>query len=844
MTHLMKRLYSSITRPLNFALVASMLAFVAGPLYAQPAQAQNSGNASYWRDTQDSGVQMAVDTAGNIWVLHGHTGSVEKFTPNGVSTGVNHCGNGYSTVGIESDSSGNVYISSGDGDLTKYDSQGNMSCTTVPEGGGYSIAIDQSNLSSRGTVYVDKTWQGYIYKVAPDFGASNSRFITTPTGNIGSMVVDSNGNIYAAATNNGPGGNKIYKYSSAGSLLQSYPIWATNKMVADRNGNVFFLTLNNSINKISSDGTMTVFKADVAPGYQAGLAALAIDANSNLFVTTSGARLSKITPDGTLTDLGATGADPEAVAVSSTGLVYVTGFVDASLSRFVPPVTISYNANGGSGTQTSMVYTSGSGSFTIPTTTTFTRPGFIFTGWFTAGTGGTQVTSSSTPPASDTTLYAHWNPHTITFSAPSNMRVGDGNQALTATSNAGGSYVVTFTSATPSVCSVISRAIHAIARGNCTVVASQNGDSNMSAAALVSRSITITSSDSGNPTLSNVITFTAPTAMTLGSGDQTLVATSSAGSSYTVSFVSATPSVCSVVLGAIHPLTAGTCTISATQNGDSSYVAAALVARSLTITAGQQTITFNQPSAMAGTGGTQTLVATSSAGNSYPVTFTTSSSTCSISGTTLTAVALGSCSITASQAGNTAMGPATSVVRTVTIGGLSQTITFNALAAISIPSGTQTLVASSSSGLTVTFTTASSACSVSGTTLTAISAGSCIVTASQAGNSTYKAALVATRSITVMQPQTTLAVSNSNSSSISKGATGITLDTSGGSGTGDLSFVVSGAGCNYAPITKVMTVSTSYKTGSAVSCTVTATKLSTGTYLSATSASKVFTFAP
>lgn len=64
--------------------------------------------------------------------------------------------------------------------------------------------------------------------------------------------------------------------------------------------------------------------------------------------------------------------------------------------------TISYNANGGSVSPTSAVY---SGTpLTLPTPT---RAGYTFNGWYTAQTGGTQVSSPYTPSA-NVTLYAQW----------------------------------------------------------------------------------------------------------------------------------------------------------------------------------------------------------------------------------------------------------------------------------------------------------------------------------------------------------------------------------------------------------------------------------------------------
>lgn len=68
-------------------------------------------------------------------------------------------------------------------------------------------------------------------------------------------------------------------------------------------------------------------------------------------------------------------------------------------------VTISFDGNGGSVSSSSQSYTAYGTYGTLPTAT---RTGWTFDGWFTASSGGTQVTEGSTVPASATTLYAHW----------------------------------------------------------------------------------------------------------------------------------------------------------------------------------------------------------------------------------------------------------------------------------------------------------------------------------------------------------------------------------------------------------------------------------------------------
>ncbi len=68
-------------------------------------------------------------------------------------------------------------------------------------------------------------------------------------------------------------------------------------------------------------------------------------------------------------------------------------------------IVVSFNANGGSASLTSESYVPGQAYGFLPTAT---REDHMFAGWFTAAGGGTQVTTSSSVPASATTLYAHW----------------------------------------------------------------------------------------------------------------------------------------------------------------------------------------------------------------------------------------------------------------------------------------------------------------------------------------------------------------------------------------------------------------------------------------------------
>ena len=73
----------------------------------------------------------------------------------------------------------------------------------------------------------------------------------------------------------------------------------------------------------------------------------------------------------------------------------------------------------------------------------------------------------------------------------------------------------------------------------------------------------------------------------------TLTATATSG--LAVSFTSTTTGVCTVSGNSVTLVSAGTCSINASQAGNANYQAAPTVARSFAVTQGGQTISFTQP---------------------------------------------------------------------------------------------------------------------------------------------------------------------------------------------------------------------------------------------------------
>lgn len=78
------------------------------------------------------------------------------------------------------------------------------------------------------------------------------------------------------------------------------------------------------------------------------------------------------------------------------------------------------------------------------------------------------------------------------------------------------------------------------------------------------------------------ITFPALNRMRLHHANQALRATAS--SQLRVQYRTTTPRTCSVVMGKVHALRTGTCTVAAAQAGNSDYFPASTVKRSLRIT--------------------------------------------------------------------------------------------------------------------------------------------------------------------------------------------------------------------------------------------------------------------
>ncbi len=262
-----------------------------------------------------------------------------------------------------------------------------------------------------------------------------------------------------------------------------------------------------------------------------------------------------------------------------------------------------------------------------------------------------------------------------------------------------------------------------------------------------------------------------------------------------------------------EPQSVGNLTATAifTDNALNATAASQSVALQGTGTQESQTITFGALSNQAFGTAPFTISATASSGLAVSFTSTTPA-VCTVSGATVTLVAVGVCNIQATQAGNTNYAAATPVYQRFLVTPESQTITFGALSNQAFGTAPFTISATASSGLAVSFaSTTPAVCTVSGATVTLVAAGTCTVQATQAGNANYAAATPVNQSFQVTD--FTLA-SNPTSTTITAGqpATFTLTATPQGSFTSPISFSCTGlpalANCTFSPTTVTSGTST------------------------------------
>jgi Bacterial Ig-like domain (group 3)/OmpA-like transmembrane domain/Passenger-associated-transport-repeat len=394
--------------------------------------------------------------------------------------------------------------------------------------------------------------------------------------------------------------------------------------------------------------------------------------------------------------------------------------------------------------------------------------GFQFTVSYKGG-GGKDVTFTRTGPL---------NTQTIIFPNVADKNVGDSAQ-LSATGG-GSTNPVTFTASPPNVCNLSGSTANFIGVGTCTLTANQAGNSTYSPAPPVAQDVVVSGIPGVTLTPAASLSF-ADQQVNTTSAKQDVKVTNSGTASLTITAIAVTGDYAQANTCGAAIAPGGSCTISISFTptiagprpgglGFSSNAPNTPHKVSLTGNGvlGTQTITFG---ALANKifGNPAFTVSALGGLSGNTVTFTSlTTAVCTVTTTgTVTIVTAGTCTIAANQAGNSFYSAAAEVRQSFTVDKANQTIPFSTLtnppqvfssAPFVLPTViTLSTVTNSATGLAATFTsTTPLVCSVSGNSVTMLTAGTCTIQADQAGNGNYNAATAVKQSFTTTKAAQTI----------------------------------------------------------------------------------------
>jgi sugar lactone lactonase YvrE len=806
----------------------------AGPQVAFTPSTQTARGVVFYEPTD-----VTVDGVGNVYVAD-YGNSAVKEMPAGCASSscVTTLGGGFNEpIGVAVDGAGNVYVADFLHSAVKEMPAGcaSSNCVTTLGGGfdnPWGIAVDGA-----GNVYVADYGHSAVKEMPA--GCASSNCVTTlgggffiPTG----VAVDGAGNVYVADA----GGNYVVEINRSTSPDLSYATATPAGMEdsVDRTQTVTIANIGNTTLTFSETSSAGAYNPSVGANFLWGSASTCTQATSSATASLQPGASCTVAID--FSPLSSTIAGSVSSSVTLTDNAYPTtqtiglnGTVASALTatQAIASEVLTYNT---AASFTPVTGLGGTGTLTYSVSPAL--PSGLSFNTSTGAIGDTPMTASSA-----TTYYVTVT-DAVGFSNSNSflLTVNPASQTLSFTSGTvptSAAYNATFTPAATSTsglaaaitvsggCS-ISSGVVTMTSGTtaCVVKADQSGNSNYNAATEIMQSVTAS-------TINQTLSFSTGTVPASSAYNATFTpaatATSGLAAAITVS------GGCSISAGVVT-MTSGTtaCVVKADQAGNNNYNAATEISQTVTASTINQTLSFTSGTvpASAAFNSTFSPAATSTSGLAATITV---SGGCSISSGVVTMTSgTTACAVMADQAGNTNYSAATEIRQTATAMLANQTLSFTSgtVPASAAYNATFTPGATSTSGLTAAITV-SGGCSISAGVVTMTSGTTaCVVKADQAGNGNYGAAAEITQSVTAsLASQATLTVTGLPTAAQAYGTT-FTVGTSGGSGTGTVSFTASGA-CSVNSTSGLVTM-----TSGTGSCSVYATKASDSNYRSATSA--------
>ncbi len=282
-------------------------------------------------------------------------------------------------------------------------------------------------------------------------------------------------------------------------------------------------------------------------------------------------------------------------------------------------------------------------------------------------------------------------------------------------------------------------------KGTCVVDANEPGDTTY-APALAQQSITVAGD-------AQAITFTSSKPVSPSVGAEYHVTATGGASANPVTFSIDPSSTSGCTIDGSGNVTftgpAGSCVIDANEAGNGTYAAAPEAQQTVTVEKLAQAIDFTSTGPSGATVGDTYLVTATGGGSDLAVTFSidaSSTSGCTIDDTntvTLGAPA-GTCVIDANEAGNGSYAAAPQVQQSLSYGGDVQTVSFTSTppsdARVGGSGYRPTASASSGLGVAIALDASSTGCTLVSGVVDFVSVGTCVLDATQAGNTTFDSA--------------------------------------------------------------------------------------------------------
>jgi sugar lactone lactonase YvrE len=478
------------------------------------------------------------------------------------------------------------------------------------------VAVDGS-----GNVYIADRGDNTIM----EWSASTQQVTTLVSSGLSEpfgVAVDGSGNVYIADSAN----NAIKEWSASTqqvTTMVSSGLYFPEEAAVDRAGNLYIAdTYNNAIKEWSASTQQVTTM--VSSGLHSP-SSVAVDVSGNVYIAdaqNSAIREWSASTQQVTTLVSSGLAVPGGVAMDGSGNVYIADTSDNAIKEWTP--------------STQQV-------------TTLVSSGLVFP-WGVAVDGSGSVYIADTYNSALKKIpYVFVGPASLT--EPASAGMDSLLPVLPATTSLAGIFAPTSDQRWLTIGTVANGVI------SFSFTANTSTSAQVAHITVLGQQITVTQNGLAGQT-AQTITFGPLPSQTFGTAPFTVSATASSG--LPVSFNSQTTSVCTVSGSQVTLIAVGTCTIHATQAGNSTYAAATPVNQSFQVTAESQTITFGTLSNQVLGSAPFTVSATSASG--LPVSFaSTTPLVCTVSGATVTLVAAGKCTIEATQAGNTTYAAATPV---------------------------------------------------------------------------------------------------------------------------------------------------------------------------------------